>query len=200
VNDGEGIGAELTRAQVKGASSTEVLRKCVLRSKSEIRKIHHRVVLAAKHVLRLDISVGDPVAMTPVDGVQDLQISGLNQVVLRVKNAALNDSGEKVASRAIIQGGIHELPVVVEASNGDDIWMLANELLKSDLSSLPPGFLSPLAHALDSEDGARLDFESTIDGAEPAGPYLLDEFDLARPNGLSGHVWKISRREVHDTA
>ena len=117
-----------------------------------------------------------------------------------MKNAALNDGGEKVASRAVIQGGIHELPIVVEASNGDDIRMLANELLKSDLSSLPSRFLSPLAHALDSEDRARLDFESTIYGPEPAGPYLLDEFDLTRPNGLSGHVWKISRGEVHDAA
>jgi len=138
--------------------------------------------------------------VTPVDSVQDLQIGGLDQVVLQVKNAALNDSGEKVAPRAIIQGGIHELLVVVEASNGDDIRMLANEPLKSDLSGLPSRFVSPLAHALHGEDRTRLDFESTIDGAEPAGAYLLDEFDLTRPDGLSGHVWKISRREVHDAA
>jgi len=117
-----------------------------------------------------------------------------------MKNAALNDGGEEVASRAIIQGGIHELLVVVEASDGDDIRMLANKPLKRDLSRLPSGFLSALAHALDSENGTRLDFESTVDGAKPTSAYLLDEFDLARPNGLSGHVRKISRREVHDAA
>ena len=139
-------------------------------------------------------------AVAPVDSIQDLQISGLDRVVSHVKNATLNNSGEKVASRAIIQGGIHELLVVVEAPNGDDIRMLANKSLKSDLSSLPSRFLSPLAHALYGKDRARLDFESTIDGAEPASPYFLDEFDLARPNGLSGHVWEISRREVHDAA
>jgi hypothetical protein len=116
------------------------------------------------------------------------------------KNAAFNDSGEKVASRAIIQGGIHELLVVVEASNGNDIRMIANKPLERDLPRLSSRFLSPLAHALHGEDRARLDFESTIDGAEPASAYLLDEFDPARPNGLSGHVWKISRREVHDAA
>ena len=197
---GEGIGVDLTRTQVKGASSTKILRECVLRGESEIRKVHHRVVLAAKHVLRLDVPVGDPVAVAPVDSVQDLQIGGLDQVVLHVENAALNDGGEKVASRAIIQGGIHKLLIVVEASNGDDIRMLANEPLKSDLPILPSRFLSPLAHALDSEDRASLDFESTIDGAESTGAYLLDEFDLTRPYSLSGHVWKISRRGVHDTA
>ena len=138
--------------------------------------------------------------VAPVNSVQDLQISRLDQAVLHVENAAFNDSGEKVASRAIIQGGIHELLVVVEASNGNDIRMLANKFVERDLSRLSSRFLSPLAHALHGEDRARLDFESTIDGAEPASAYLRDEFDLARPNGLSGHVWKISRREIHDAA
>jgi hypothetical protein len=197
---GTGEEVELTRTQIKGASSTEVLRKCVLRSKSEIRKVHHRVVLVAEHVLWLDVPVSDPMTVAPVDSVQDLQISGLDQVVLHMKNAAFNDSGEKVASRAIIQGGIHELLVFVEASNGNDIRMLANKPLKRDLSSLPSRFLSPLAYTLDGEDRARLDFESTIDGAEPTSAYFLDEFDLARLDSLSGHVWKISRREVHDAA
>ena len=197
---GEGKGVEFTWAQVKGASSTKILRKCVLRSEPEIREIHHRVVLVTKHVLWLDVPVSDTVAVAPVDSVQDLQISGLDQVVSHVKNAALNDGGEKVASRAIIQGGIHELLVVVEASNGNNIRMLADEPLKSDLSSLPSGFLSPLAYALHGEDRARLDFESTIDGAEATSAYFLDEFDLASPNGLSGHVWEISRRKVHDAA
>ena len=197
---GKGKGAKLTRAQIKGASSTEILRKCVLRGKSEVCKIHHRVVLVTKHVLWLDVPVSDPMAVAPIDSVQDLQISGLDQVVPGVENAALNDSSEKVASRAIIQGGIHELLVVVEASNGDDIRMLANEPLKSDLSSLPSRFLPPLTHALHGENRARLDFESTIYGAEATGAYFLDEFDLTRPDGLSSHVWEISRREVHDAA
>ena len=139
-------------------------------------------------------------AVAPVDSVQDLQISRLDQAVLHVKNAAFNDCGEKVASRAIIQGGIHKLLVVVEASNGNNIRMFANKPLKRDLSRLSSGFFSPLAHTLHSEDRAGLDFESTIDGAEPASTYFFDEFDPARPNGLSGHIWKISRREVHDAA
>ena len=139
-------------------------------------------------------------AVAPVDSIQDLQISGLDRVVSHVKNATLNDSGEKVASRAIIQGGIHELLVIVKASNRKDIRMLAHEPLERDLPRCPSRFLSPLTHTLDGEDGARLGFESTVDGAEPASPYFLDEFDLARPDGLSGHIWEISRREVHDAA
>ena len=118
-------------------------------------------------------------AVAPVDSIQDLQISGLDRVVSHVKNATLNDSGEKVASRAIIQGGIHELLIVVEASNGNDVRMLADKPMERDLSRLSSRFLSPLAHALHGEDRARFDFESTIDGAEPASAYLRDEFDLA---------------------
>jgi hypothetical protein len=197
---GQRKGVEHTWTQIKGASSTKVLRKRVLGSKSEIREVHHRVVLVAEHVLWLDVPMSDSMIVAPVDSVQDLQIRGLDQVVSQMKNAAFNDSGEKVASGAIIQGGIHELLVVVEASNGNDVRMLADESLKRDLSTLPSGFLSPLAHALDGEDGTRLDFESAIDCAEPAGAYFLDEFDLARPDGLAGHVRKISRREVHDAA
>ena len=193
-------GVEHTRTQIKGASSTKVLRKRVLGSKSKIREIHHRVVLVAEHILWLDVPMSDPMVVAPVDSVQYLQIRGLDQVVSQMKNAAFNDSGEKVASGAIIQGGIHELLLVVEASNGNDVRMLADKLLKRDLSTLPSGFLSPLAHALDGEDGTRLDFESAIHGAEPASAYFLDEFDLARPDGLAGHVWKISRRDVHDAA
>jgi len=118
-------------------------------------------------------------AVAPVNGIQYLGISGLDQAILHVENAAFNDSGEKVASGAVVQGGIHELLVVVEASYGNDIRMVANEPLKGDLSKLSPRFLSPFAHTLHSEDGARLDFESTIDSAEPAGAYFFDEFDLA---------------------
>ena len=139
-------------------------------------------------------------AVTPIDSVQDLQVSRLDQVILHVEHAALNDSGEKVASRAIIQGGIHEPLVVVEASDGNDIRVAADKPLKRYLPSFSSRFLSPFAHTLDGEDSAGLDFESTIDGAETTGTYLLDEFNLARTDGLSGHVWKISRREVHDVA
>jgi len=117
--------------------------------------------------------------VAPVNSVQDLQISRLDQAVLHVENAAFNDSGEKVASRAIIQGGIHELLVVVEASNGNDVRMFANKPVERDLSRLSSRFLSPLAHALHGEDRTRFDFESTIDGAEPASAYLRDELDLA---------------------
>ena len=116
------------------------------------------------------------------------------------KHAAFNDSGEKIASRAIIQGGIHESLIVVEASNRNDIRMIADKLLERYLPRFPSGSLSPLAYTLYGENRASLDLESTIDGAETAGAYLFDEFDLSRPNGLSGHVWKISRREVHDAA
>jgi hypothetical protein len=171
-----------------------------LRSESEIRKIHHRIVLATKHVLRLDVPVSNAMGVAPIDGVQDLRISRLDQVVFHVKHAAFNDSGEKVASGAIIQGGIHEPLVVVEASNGNDVRMVADKSLKTDLPRFSSRFLSPLADALDGKDRASLSFESAIDGAETTGAYLFDEFDLARPNGLSGHVWKISRREVHDAA
>ena len=138
--------------------------------------------------------------MAPIYSIQDLQVSRLDQAILHVKHAAFNDSGEKVASRAIIQGGIHEPLVVVEASNGNDVRMVADKPLKRYLSGLSSRFLSPLTHALDSEDRAGGDLESTIDGAETTGAYLFDEFDLARPNGLAGHIWKISRREVHDAA
>ena len=117
-----------------------------------------------------------------------------------MENAAFNDGGEKVASGAIIQGGIHELPIVVEASNRKDVRMLANKPLERYFPRLSSGFLSPLAYALHGDNRTRPDFESAIDGAEPAGAYFLDEFDLTRPNGPSGHVWKISRREVHDAA
>lgn len=139
-------------------------------------------------------------AVAPVNSIQDLHIRGLDQVVLRVENAAFNDGSKKVASRAIIQGGIHELLIVVKASNRKDIRMLAHEPLERDLPRFSSGFLSPLAHALDSEDRARLGFESTIDGAEPASAYFFDELDPARPNSLSGHVGEISRRGVHDAA
>ena len=138
--------------------------------------------------------------MAPIYSIQDLQVSRLDQAILHVKHAAFNDSGEKVASRAIIQGGIHEPLVVVEASNGNDVRMVADKPLKRYLSGLSSRFLSPLTHALDSEDRAGGDLESTVDGAETTGAYLFDEFDLARPNGLAGHIWKISRREVHDAA
>jgi hypothetical protein len=119
---------------------------------------------------------------------------------LHGKHAAFNDGGKKVASRAIIQGGIHESLVVVEASNRYDIRMVADKPLKRNLPGFSSRFLSPLAYALDGENRASLDLESTIDGAETTGAYLLDEFDLSRPNDLSGHIWKISRREVHDAA
>jgi hypothetical protein len=119
---------------------------------------------------------------------------------LHVKDAAFNDGGEKVASRAIIQGGIHESLVVVEAPNRNDIGMVADKPLKRDLPGFSARFLPPLAYALDGENRASLDLESTIDGAETTGAYLFDEFDLSRPDGLSGHVWKISRWEVHDAA
>jgi len=104
--------------------------------------------------------MSDPMTMAPVDGIQDLRISCLDQAVLHVKNAALNDSSEKIASRAIIQGGIHELLVVVEASNGNDVRMFTNESLERDLSRLPSRSLSPPAHALHSENGARLGFRA----------------------------------------
>jgi hypothetical protein len=169
-----------------------------LRSKSKIRKIHHRIVLATKHVLRFDVSVSDATTVAPIHGIQDLQVSRLDQAILRVKYAAFNDSGEKVASRAIIQGSVHKLLVVVEASNGNDVRMVADKPLKRDLSRLSSRLFSPLTHTLDGEDRAGLDLESTIDGAETTGAYLFDEFDLARPNGHSSHIRKISRREVHD--
>lgn len=138
--------------------------------------------------------------MAPIDSVQDLQISHLDQAILHVKHAAFNDGGEKVASRAIIQGGIHESLVVVEASNRNNIRMVTDKPLKRDLPGFSSRFLPPLTYTLDGENRAGLDLESTIDSAETTGANLFDEFDLSRPNGLSGHVWKISRREVHDAA
>ena len=119
---------------------------------------------------------------------------------MRVKYAAFNDGGKKVASGAIIQGGIHESLIVVEASNRNDIGMVADQPLKRDLSGFSSKFLSPLAYTLHSEYRTSLDLESTIDGAKTTGTYLFNEFDLSRPNCLSGHVWKISRREIHDAA
>ena len=116
------------------------------------------------------------------------------------KHAAFNDGSEKVASRAIIQGGIHESLVMVETSDRNDIRMVADKPLKRDLPGFSTSFLSPLAYTLDGENRASIDLESTIDGAETTGAYLFDEFDLSGPNGLSGHIWKISRRVVHDAA
>ena len=171
-----------------------------MRSESEIGEVHHRIVLATKYVLWLDVPVSDATTVAPIDGVQDLEISGLDQAVLHGKYAAFNDGGEKVASRAIIQGGIHESLVVVEAPNRDDIRMVADKPLERDLPGFPTGFFSSLAYALDGENRASFDVESTIDGAETTGADLFDELDRSRPNGLSSHVRKISRREVHDAA
>lgn len=144
----------LTRTHIVGAATAEGVADLRCGGKTEVRQFYVCALRVGEDVVRLQVTVVDPVLVAVLDGVEDLDEDTLEELVVAGVDEALHHGVEEVAARAEVEDDVDEVVALVRPVDGDDVRVVLDDEMSGDFPLLvapAAGLGIRLLHDFDGE-------------------------------------------------